>query len=112
MNKNVLVLLPFIQGGINGQIVKMVDEKNNESFIEPYLVYKSTYGSYLIYFYQISGFSNTGQNKCWKRMEISRVTKVVLTENYFIPRSDYNPFDKAFRRIYFAIPKFDRTIAG
>ncbi len=106
MNKNVLVLAPFVYGGSNKRLIKLIDEKNNERIVEPYLIYDSEQNwKYYFHFYQVGGYCNTGVVNGWKSIEIHKVSKSIITEQLFLPRDEYNPFDKCFRKVFFSIKK-------
>lgn len=58
--------------------------------IEPYVLYETLDGAWLLSAYQRSGPSMSGHPEGWKRFEGRLVSNVQVLEEQFEPRSDYH----------------------
>lgn len=58
--------------------------------IEPYVLYETLQGAWLLSAYQRSGPSMSGHPEGWKTFDGNLVSSVQVLEEHFEPRSDYN----------------------
>ena len=66
--------------------------------VEPYLVGNTPTGKQSLRAYQIGGYSNS-EIPAWKTFTIMKISNVVLTDDHFSKRFDYNPNDKGMMSI-------------
>jgi hypothetical protein len=67
---------------------------------EPYLAGSAKSGKRLLRAYQLAGQSQSGQPQGWKLFDIDEMTGIVVTDQPFILRPEYNPNDRAMYSIY------------
>ena len=83
---------------IHNQIVESIRGRHVISIVygghrevEPHIMYESSTGKILLDAYQRRGYSESGEHVNWKRFEIAQITSVVVHDETFNIRGDYNP---------------------
>jgi hypothetical protein len=102
------VELTFIQAAKTLNLCEFIDYSENRRLVEPYMVYSSSTGKRLFHCYQLQGYSKSGKNTGWKNPQINSFNQVIIRDERFTPRREYNPFNhKLFPVVHFSIPTVD-----
>lgn len=67
--------------------------------VEPHCHGVSSKGNHVLRAYQIDGYSSTG-NMGWKLYDMSKVSTIIIKEEFFSIRIDYKRGDKGMVTIY------------
>ncbi len=95
----------FIKAAEERKRCTLFDSVKRARVIEPYMVYQTSKGKRCFHFFQIEGYSESQQSTGWKNPEVHTFVEVVIEEDTFSIRGEYNPFNmKMFPRVYFALP--------
>jgi hypothetical protein len=67
--------------------------------VEPHAHGRDKNGDEILRCYQVSGGSKKGERVGWKLLKVNEIFSSHITEDIFIPRSDYHQNDKAIEYI-------------
>ncbi len=91
-----------MKGGNLQRVCEMTGTDGSAVRVEPYAIYTSGKNKRYLYFYQLD------EPAGWKNMETRLAASVILCEQQFTVRQDYNPLDKnVFPTMHFSIPTHD-----
>ena len=81
------------------QVLLRSQEDLDKRVVEPHVVHEAA--NVLVDFYQISGFSSSGNLPGWRRLAISDIAEATILAESFTPRTadGYNPGSKRYARI-------------
>jgi len=95
----------FVQAAESLNLCELIDQSGNRRVVEPYMVYSSATGKRLFHFYQLKGYSKSGQSTGWKNPQVNSFAQAIIRDEAFTQRKEYNPFNyEMFPVVHFSIP--------
>ncbi|MFX0099189.1 MAG: hypothetical protein ACFFCS_06370 [Candidatus Hodarchaeota archaeon] len=86
---------------IDTTLKQAIDEKKlievdyeGRRIVEPYIIYLSNTGKYLIDCFQLEGSSKSGKSYGWKIFDINKLKILSILEDNFEIRREYNPLNR------------------
>jgi hypothetical protein len=76
------------------------DPEDAARVVEPHAVYIGSNNRGFVDFYQLEGFSRSGQLPGWRRLALSDIAVLRPREAHFEPRRDYHPENRGFYRAF------------
>lgn len=98
----------FVAAGRARSLVRLAEPSGRYRVVEPYMVFRSATGKWLIHLYQVGGYSGGGVVRGWKNPELRAFDDARPLEARFTAREEYNPFnEELFPEVVFAVPTSD-----
>ncbi|MDW5549924.1 WYL domain-containing protein [Methanosarcina sp.] len=94
--------LEIIKQAITNRNIIRFYYDDKQRIVEPYLIGNTSTGKQSLRAYQIGGYSNS-KIPAWKIFTVMNMYDVVLTDDSFSRRPDYNPNDRGMMSILYRV---------
>lgn len=106
------ILCEMVQGR---QVVALYSRKDPEGqsrLVEPHAVYISSNSRGFVDFWQLGGWSWSGDLPGWRRLALTDIVRIEPTKDRFTPRADYHPDNREWYRAFVCSAAPLRSSAG